>query len=512
MWQHALYPVIQHMRSVGVSDDSEACNKWFDAVLESFLTNTSRTDHFLWKIVGDLQRYKGQLFNNGDSFRDAYESYRNAVRLSPSSGIYYSQLGMVCVLLSRDELRLEAVFWYVRALSVEKPFNGGKQSLIAYLASLIDSSKLFELLHICLSRVRLESFDRVLAGFSYSFDASSSLYLSHILIGLFHHTTLSDYSQAEKQSIHRNIFALIQSVVENTSGVVFTQFILLWICSEAFKPFIKSNIVALHNLQEACRKFISDPCDALGNLKSVLMQSGGYTEIDLLCIGFKPLEESHSSESIQLGGLQDALVLEKRLAMLALMFCNVTSEPSSPQDEADIEIQNLKQQVAGLSKSVSEMQSSQKPLAILKGFTMLVLDTNCYIHDLEKTRELIESKEWNVVIPLAIVAELDGLRLSAECGQQAKKAIEFIEAKIHSVHIMNQSGEFIKTLQYRAEKWSNSLLSGDDAILQACMQLSKDKDGIASVALVTNDVNFRIRAMSLNLTVVESVASVEARN
>ncbi|KAF8759800.1 Large family of predicted nucleotide-binding domains [Rhizoctonia solani] len=114
---------------------------------------------------------------------------------------------------------------------------------------------------------------------------------------------------------------------------------------------------------------------------------------------------------------------------------------------------------------------------IVPGYTVLVLDTNIFLSALPTVAQLVSSQRWTVVVPLAVVTELDGLSRQSEAAQ---RAISFLEAQVRSgqgvglgLKIQTSRGNYLPSLAVRAEQlwgsnggWERNM---DDFILRSAM-------------------------------------------
>ncbi|RKP25383.1 hypothetical protein SYNPS1DRAFT_22644 [Syncephalis pseudoplumigaleata] len=204
----------------------------------------------------------------------------------------------------------------------------------------------------------------------------------------------------------------------------------------------------------------------------------------------------------------------------------------------------------------------QGPLADLKAkkreletLTTLLIDTNMFIRDLAIIKQAIESRRWTIILPLAVVIELDGLRKSESAlGVAAREAIAYLEdyfatpvaqrlgdaagsssasstltAASLPVRVQTAKGNYLPNIQYRSEtfhrddtadRWgdysSTTVKHDQDDETVATMEdaagdeelrrlpLTKTLDDIIlevcqlhpaeSSALVTDDANLRVKA------------------
>ncbi|GAA5991646.1 hypothetical protein JCM11641_000208 [Rhodosporidiobolus odoratus] len=174
---------------------------------------------------------------------------------------------------------------------------------------------------------------------------------------------------------------------------------------------------------------------------------------------------------------------------------------------------------------------------LFAGFTVLVFDTNILLTSLKLFRELVEAECWTIVVPLAVITELDGLKRNATAlGAAAVEMVDYLESAIrtHSRYLKIQTsrGNYLKDLAIRNESidFSSSPTSlaasaeeartMDDVILRAVSWQSqhftsrlalvnpraartKVPSETAQVVLVTFDRNLRLKARARGLEAVD---------
>ncbi|TPX65851.1 hypothetical protein SpCBS45565_g04849 [Spizellomyces sp. 'palustris'] len=205
--------------------------------------------------------------------------------------------------------------------------------------------------------------------------------------------------------------------------------------------------------------------------------------------------------------------------------------------EIDHTVQHLKALRQKLHGTLTSQQRSMAPtqqrdkrthtVRVVPGETVIVFDTNIFLHRLQEVKYVIESGDWIVSIPLVVVTELDGLKISDdEKGLQALHAIQYLEEEFGDgttsnggrrrkpwLKLQTSQGNFLFDLRVRTENWATwstadeRRKNNDDVILKCC-QYHKDsqKDGTASpVVLVTDDVNMKLKARTMGIEVVDKV-------
>ncbi|GAA5851616.1 hypothetical protein JCM8547_001150 [Rhodosporidiobolus lusitaniae] len=107
---------------------------------------------------------------------------------------------------------------------------------------------------------------------------------------------------------------------------------------------------------------------------------------------------------------------------------------------------------------------------VFAGYTVLVFDTNILLTSIKLFRELIEAECWTIVVPLAVITELDGLkRNTTALGSAAIEVVDYLESAVrtHSRYLKIQTsrGNYLKDLAIRNESidFSGSTSSSSSA-------------------------------------------------
>ena len=86
-----------------------------------------------------------------------------------------------------------------------------------------------------------------------------------------------------------------------------------------------------------------------------------------------------------------------------------------------------------------------------------MLDTNILIAPDNLLKQLVESKQWTIIIPLVVVTELDGLQKNATpTGAEAKRSLGYLEKNIRAlskwIKVQTSRGNYLADLNVRAEE------------------------------------------------------------
>lgn len=182
---------------------------------------------------------------------------------------------------------------------------------------------------------------------------------------------------------------------------------------------------------------------------------------------------------------------------------------------------------------------------VFPGYTVLVFDTNVLLTSIKLFSELVAAECWTIIVPLAVVTELDGLkRNSTPLGVAANEVIDYLEQAIRGysrfLKVQTSRGNYLKDLAIRNESIdfrggadgsfegevgsSNDVArTMDDVILRAATwqkdhftnrvalvnpravvdNKAKVPSDAAQVVLVTFDRNLRLKARARGLDVTD---------
>ncbi|KAA1064123.1 hypothetical protein PGT21_014684 [Puccinia graminis f. sp. tritici] len=125
----------------------------------------------------------------------------------------------------------------------------------------------------------------------------------------------------------------------------------------------------------------------------------------------------------------------------------------------------------GFQKNLPPIQSkaharnkNRSKINVLPGYTTLVFDTNILIGMLTIVKDLLESEQFTIIVPLVVITELDGLKKRASdpesqsrrSGEEALEAIKYLEQSIKSyskvLKIQTSKGNYLRDLSIRNEQ------------------------------------------------------------
>nr|XP_060612747.1 telomerase-binding protein EST1A [Anolis sagrei ordinatus] len=212
--------------------------------------------------------------------------------------------------------------------------------------------------------------------------------------------------------------------------------------------------------------------------------------------------------------------------------------------EAAGDIRELRAKKQALTRKVAEQQRRQDKIqAVLKDQAkvrqmeleirpvFLVPDTNGFIDHLGSLLQLLECRQFILVVPLIVINELDGLAKGPSEGEpraggygrllqdRARKAVDFLEARFERrdsyLRALTSRGNELESIAFRSEDLSQQQQgNNDDLILSCCLHYCKDKAKdfmpvnkddpirlLREVVLLTDDRNLRVKALTRNVPV-----------
>ncbi|XP_042298436.1 telomerase-binding protein EST1A [Sceloporus undulatus] len=294
-------------------------------------------------------------------------------------------------------------------------------------------------------------------------------------------------------------------------------------------------------VEKASDKVIAADCKRVTVLKYFLEALCGQEEPLLAFKGGKyvsvaPVPDAMGKEASSQGGKQ----LEDQEDDIRIEAFEDDSEAEGSGDELDIKELRAKKQA--LTRKVAEQQRRQDKIqAVLKDQAQvrqmeleirpvfLVPDTNGFIDHLGSLTQLLDCRQFILVVPLIVINELDGLAKGPESEhraggyarllqERARKAVEFLEARFERrdsyMRALTSRGNELESISFRSEDISRQQGNNDDLILSCCLHYCNDKAKdfmpankddpirlLREVVLLTDDRNLRVKALTRNVPV-----------
>ncbi|KAJ3345595.1 Smg-6, nonsense mediated mRNA decay factor [Kappamyces sp. JEL0680] len=184
-----------------------------------------------------------------------------------------------------------------------------------------------------------------------------------------------------------------------------------------------------------------------------------------------------------------------------------TGDCSQPAvDEWVVDDHEPSQDILDLKSKMAQLAASQSgKVRLIPGTTVIVFDTNTYLKDFSVIRRIIESQTFPIIVPLAVVTELEGLRLNeTSVGDMAAATLEFFGQHVGKLfQIQTSRGNLLSTLAFHSEEWDSKYSNADDVILSICTFHK-------NVCLVTDDINLRLKARTIKIPVLDSAKKLTA--
>ncbi|KAG8969236.1 hypothetical protein FRC03_003761 [Tulasnella sp. 419] len=177
----------------------------------------------------------------------------------------------------------------------------------------------------------------------------------------------------------------------------------------------------------------------------------GFRDMDEMEVD-EEMEEEEEDEDDEDDSPEVKALKERRRYLRSLQF------PSSPPSTRHQPIRSNKRSNNGVRKLLSSHRAAQRPaLNVTPGYTILVLDTNIILSSLPIVSDLVASNRWTVVVPLAVVTELDGIQnnTSPALAKAAQEALNYligaVRTQSNSLKVQTSKGNYLSSLSVRSE-------------------------------------------------------------
>lgn len=149
-----------------------------------------------------------------------------------------------------------------------------------------------------------------------------------------------------------------------------------------------------------------------------------------------------------------------------------------------------------------------------------MFDTNLLVSHLDLLKQVLECQEWQIVVPLIVINELDGLKVNPPpLGPAAAEAIAFVEKSLlaRKLRVITQQGNGLSNLALRSQQLlPRTTEDGADSIDAFIIQTVKDQverhsgktQNAERAVLVTGDRSMRVIAKARG---VQAVTAAELR-
>jgi protein SMG6 len=171
--------------------------------------------------------------------------------------------------------------------------------------------------------------------------------------------------------------------------------------------------------------------------------------------------------------------------------------------------------VVAPSLKTAPVWNPTRKLQVQPGYTILVVDLNILLNALPLFVHLLDSGRWDVVVPLAVLLELDGLKNGlGQLGATATKAVAFIEdSSQEQLKVQTNRGNYLSDLSIRFEELDYSTPAAgslDDHVLRVALF---QQDCFSSPATAPRDTS-QVAVVSFNRALRQRARSrgIEAIN
>jgi len=164
-------------------------------------------------------------------------------------------------------------------------------------------------------------------------------------------------------------------------------------------------------------------------------------------------EETHiqpeSEEDVDVTGESEEIrALKARRRELKTML--KAQRPTSRDGPSSIPVKNDKVAYRSIKAGYTVCSLTEFP-----SLQILVFDTNLLVSHLDLLKQVVEAGEWQVVVPLIVITELDGLKVNPPpLGTAAADAISYVEQSLaaRKLRVLTQQGSGLANLAFRAQQ------------------------------------------------------------
>ncbi|KAL7976062.1 hypothetical protein Chor_009740 [Crotalus horridus] len=292
------------------------------------------------------------------------------------------------------------------------------------------------------------------------------------------------------------------------------------------------------------KQVIAADCKRVTVLKYFLEALCGQEEPLLAFKGGKYVSVAPSPDALgkEAAASQQGKQLEDQEDDIQMEALPDDSEAKAEGSGDELDIRELRAKKQALARKVAEQQRRQDKIqAVLKDQAQLrqmeleirpvflVPDTNGFIDHLGSLAQLLECRQFILVVPLIVINELDGLAKGPESERRAggyprllqdraRQAVDFLEGCFERrdsyIRALTSRGNELESISFRSEDISRQQGNNDDLILSCCLHYCNDrakdfmparKDDpirlLREVVLLTDDRNLRVKALTRNVPV-----------
>lgn len=130
----------------------------------------------------------------------------------------------------------------------------------------------------------------------------------------------------------------------------------------------------------------------------------------------------------------------------------------------------------------------------------VIIDTNCFIHNLCIVKKIMKINKIDIVIPLVVVKELKGLLKRKYRKKEAHKSLQLINSLKYKENVMFQKNNGIFCIDYKNYEeeivFNEKVKKIDDVIINICKINNEILSGKNKVYLLTSDLALKLKAKS----------------
>ena len=158
------------------------------------------------------------------------------------------------------------------------------------------------------------------------------------------------------------------------------------------------------------------------------------------------------------------------------------------------------------NKYIKKIDFNDKYISYLLINNRVIIDTNCFVHNLSIIKQIIKINKIDIVIPLVVIKELKGLLRKKGRKKEAHEALQLINSLIYKENVMFQKKNGVYCID--CKKYEEGIIFNevvknlDDIIIDLCKINKEVLSGKSKLFLLTSDLILKIKAESNEIHVI----------
>ncbi|KAI8904033.1 hypothetical protein EDD86DRAFT_90701 [Gorgonomyces haynaldii] len=444
-----------------------------------------------WIRVGDLCRYSNE-------YGEALLYYKQATDVQPRNGLLFSHMALCHSKLNEF---IPSVSCLMHSLLLSKPFDS-QHTLQLILEKSSGSDGLYlRIIRALYTRIDFDQVDPLLQQSLPDFDG---YHLGIICISLFALLDVENAQLLEQVVYKLNIFVnRLMNKALKSGNLVFVSLVLEYYLLDERILLLKDNLTLVREMGSIPSTF------------ETVVQ--GSVREDRWLSDFKPLKQLHKRSSGS-DTLKDriqrmvSLLQSNRILVLPdhkrtqttvkkSSLISVWTEPvATVQTATHPTVEEIPDELQQLLERKQQLEQLSKRLTPKN--TKIIIDTNMWMDNLKQILKIVASNTQTILVPFAVVRELNGLLKESTKTKKAQTVLNTLETMMPHPHLkmITTNGRYLDEFSNANELHEQEFKTVDDLLLN----IAKNHQ----LCLATGDVNLRLRCRAQQVQCLESLVDL----